>query len=217
MSTGFRSEEDRDGVRVSSRSEDRRSWDELELELRALQRAEEPIGSIPVYVPRHVPQRLPAGVMLGATATWLGSVFALCYVALPAAMAITGVNATVLMSAPRALISFGMGAFVVAVAAAIARPAIRLGFGGPRDPVVSATLGGLGVWAVIHNTSALLEPFWAMSPMELLTFVAANIVEMTLLGMMFASFTRSRAVAMALGGGFQLLTMGLFLTLLTLI
>lgn len=216
MSTGIRSHEDRDGVRVSTRSREP-SWDELELELRALQRAEDPVSSLPVYVPRHTPRRLKPGAMLGATASWLAMVFALCYVAFPAMMLVSGINRTLWMSTRVSVVSFGMTAFVVAVGAAIVRPTVRLGSVGPRDPVVSATLGGLGVWALIHNTSALLLPFWAMGPAELLTFVSANVVEMTLIGMMLASFTRSRAVALALGGGFQLVAMGLFLTLLSLL
>ena len=38
-----------------------------------------------------------------------------------------------------------------------------------------------------------------------------------MLGMMFASFTRRRSVALALGGGFQLLVLGLVLTLMSLV
>jgi hypothetical protein len=37
-----------------------------------------------------------------------------------------------------------------------------------------------------------------------------------MLGMMFASFTQRKAVALALGGGFQLLVLGLVLTLMAL-
>ncbi len=210
-----RSEEERDrGGAYRPVRERERSWDELELELRALTRPEVSHDSVPVYAPKSLPKRLPARAMFGATATWLAMVFTLCYIALPLGLAVSGLNGAVIGSTQYALPAFGLGAFVVAVGAAVVRPAVRLGFGGPRDPVVSATLGGLGVWALIHNTSSLLEPFWNMSPGELASFVALNVVEMGLLGMMLASFTRSRAVALALGGGFQLLTMGLFLTLL---
>jgi hypothetical protein len=71
-------------------------------------------------------------------------------------------------------------------------------------------------WALVVNTLPFLVPFSAYSPFALALFVAINVVEMSLLGMMFASFTRRRSVAFALGAAFQWLTGGLLLLFLAL-
>lgn len=167
-------------------------------------------------LPVHVPRAVPVRAMGGAMVTWLGLVFAGCYVVGPVLLAVTGINFGVIAGLAYSLPAFAMASLVAVVAALLARPQIRLDLRGPRDPVISATLGGLGVWALIHNTSSLLVPFTQMRPLELASLIGLNLVEMTLLGMMFASFTQRRSVALALGGGFQLLMLGLVLTLLAL-
>ncbi len=55
-----------------------------------------------------------------------------------------------------------------------------------------------------------------MGTAELATFVGLNIIEMSLIGMMLASFTRSITKAFALGMSFQLLVLGLILGLFAL-
>lgn len=170
---------------------------------------------IPVQVSKTVPRTLPLRALVGAMATWFSGVFLTCYIAIPLLFAILGINGGVLAAAPFALPAFAISAFIAIVTAAVAQPKVRLDTWGPRDPVFSAALGGLGVWAIVHNTSDLLRPFSSMGPIELPTFLALNVLEMTLLGMMFASFTRSRAVAMAMGAGFQMLMLGLVLTLMS--
>ena len=181
--------------------------DDFDLEVRALARlAQEPVAPVPKPIPTR-------GLTL-AMAAWLSMIFATCYVALPTALAVTGVNAGLLGSALFSFPAFAMAALISIVGAAIAKPSIHLDLGSRRDPVLSATLGGLGVWAVIHNTNPLLVPFSHMSAAELASFVALNVLEMSMLGMMFASFTRRKLVAFALGGGFQFLMLGLALTLI---
>lgn len=188
---------------------------EIDLELEALVRRPD-LDLVQVHVPAHVPRALPTRATAGAMMGWLALVFATCYLGLPLLFALTGVTSGILATAPYALPAFAMASFVAIIGVALAQPRVRLDVWGPRDPVLSATLGGLGVWAVVHNTSALLLPFSAMGPVELLGFFGLNVLEMTMLGMMFASFTRRRSVAMALGGGFQLLVLGFVLTLMSL-
>lgn len=171
---------------------------------------------IPVQAQSSVPRTLPVRSLGAAMATWLGLVFVLCYFAFPLIMAAGGLNSGVLTALPYALPAFAMASFVAIAGAMAANPKVRVDWRGRRDPVISATLGGLGVWALIHNTSDLLVPFADMTGLELGSFVGLNLLEMSLLGMMFSSFTRRRSVALALGGGFQLLLMGLVLTLMTL-
>jgi hypothetical protein len=154
--------------------------------------------------------RPAAGPMMAATGAWFALVFALCYVALPAFGELTGLHRGLLGTTPVAALSFGATAFVTAVTAGIVRPSIS---GATRDPVLAATLGGLLVWGVVHNTSWLLRPFSAMSFVELGTFLTFNVIEMFLVGSMLASLTKSRVLAFGLGGTFQLVSLGLFLTL----
>jgi hypothetical protein len=165
---------------------------------------------------REARQELPVRAITGAMFAWLSLIFFTCYLMLPLALAVSGVTSGVLAAAPFSLPAFAMASLVAMIGAAVARPQIQLDVHRPRDPVLSATIGGLGVWAVVHNTSSLLQPFAAMSPAELAGFVSMNVLEMGMLGMMIASFTQRKAVAVALGGGFQLLVLGLALTLMSL-
>ncbi len=195
------------GSRTRSRSA---LEDELELlgaplELRS--------ASVPVYVPPNQVRRLPGGVMLSATAAWLGLVFGLCYVALPALFSVLGWNAGLLGALPLSALSFGGASLVTVVGASVLRPGIRLGVRASRDPVLSATAGGLLTWGLVHNTADVLRPFWSMGGTELATFLGANVLEMFLLGALLASFTRSRLLAFGLGGAFQFLALGLFVFL----
>ncbi|MEZ4237520.1 MAG: hypothetical protein R3F59_15515 [Myxococcota bacterium] len=161
-------------------------------------------------------RELPVRALTGAMFAWLSLIFVVCYLILPTVLAVTGVTSGVLAAAPFSLPAFAMASLVAIVGAALARPRLQLSLRRPRDPVLSATVGGLGVWAVVHNTSTFLQPFAAMSPTELFSFLSMNVLEMGMLRMMFASFTQRKAVALALGGGFQLLVLGLVLTLMSL-
>jgi hypothetical protein len=172
-------------------------------------------STIPLNLSAHAPRQLPIRALGGAMASWLALTFGVCYVALPALLAIVGLNSGVIEALSFAFPAFGMASLVAIVGALVFQPRIRLDTLGPRDPVLAATVGGLGVWAVVHNTSSLLQPFLEMGPFELASFLALNVLEMSLLGMMFASFTRRTGVALALGGGFQLLVLGLVLTLMS--
>jgi hypothetical protein len=155
------------------------------------------------------PVRPRAGVMGVATLAWFALVFGLCYVGLPAFAELTGLHRGLLSTAPVAAVSFAATAGVTAVAAAAIRPTLDAA----RDPVLAATLGGLGTWAVVHNVTPYLRPFWDMTLVELGTFLSFNVLEMFLVGAMLASLTRSRLAAFGLGVGWQVVSLGLFLTL----
>ena len=108
--------------------------------------------------------------------------------------------------------AFAITSFVAIVAVLMERPRIDLSKHA-HSPVLAATAGGLGVWALIHNLSAFLVPFAEMSFLEFASLLGINIIEMGMIGMMLASFTKRSDVALALGGGFQLGMFGLLLTL----
>ena len=160
--------------------------------------------------------QLPIRSLSGAMAAWLAMTFGVCHVAIPAAAVALGIDAGVLGNFWYAMPAFAMASFAAIIAVVAAGPRLQLNPTAPRDPVIAATLGGLGVAAVVQNTSGLLPPYSALGPWELAAGLGMTVLEMSLLGMMFASFTRRISVALALGGGFQLLVLGLALTLMTL-
>jgi len=160
-------------------------------------------------VSRTEPRPIPSGTLARAMATWLSMVFFLTYLLIPAAGTLLGTGTGVLFTSIMTIPAFVMACITTIVAAALARPHIVLDTRTRRDPVIPAALGGFGVWVVVHNTSSLLVPFAVMTSLDLGMLLGGTVVEMVLLGMMFASMTRRPSVALALGGGFQLLLFGL--------
>lgn len=146
---------------------------------------------------------VPTPQLKKAAATWMGLVFALCYMGVPFATDALG-----LFAWSGANFMMGGAGFVAMLAltwAAISvkRPRVHL-HQDVRDPVIAATAGGLGMWAIIHTVGfGLLTPLYAMAPAELLTFIGMNVVESALFGMMLASFSKNRLQAFVLGAGFQ--------------
>jgi hypothetical protein len=166
--------------------------------------------------PGEVRQLAPAELS-GAMIAWFSMVFSLCYILVPTGLALVGLpTLNVLVNLDYLLPSYVAAGFVAWVAAMVVRPKVRLD--GPRDPVVAASVGGLGVLLIAQNSLGWpFLTFGQMTPAALAIFLALNLVEMTLLGMMFASFTRRPSIAFALGAGFQLLSLGLQLTALSLV
>ncbi|MFT4628363.1 MAG: hypothetical protein ACI8PZ_007058 [Myxococcota bacterium] len=167
---------------------------------------------VPFHMPLPAPttpQPIAAGKLTGAMATWFALILGVCYVAVPTARASVGLLDNLVGHMAFNIPAFVFTAFVVTIGAAVARPDVRLSTDSPRDPVLAASAGGLLAWAVICNLSPILQPFWAMGAGELASFVAANVVEMGLIGMMLASFTRSAGKAFALGALFQVLMLGM--------
>ena len=145
--------------------------EELDLQVRALIRAAERPRT-ELVPPTSEPRELPTRSLAAAMMAWLGLVFGVCYVSLPLLFAALDLNVRVLGSVIYSVPAFSAAAFVAIVGATIARPKVRLDLRAARDPVVSAMLGGLGTWALVHNTSPLLVPFSEMGPVELVSFVA---------------------------------------------
>jgi hypothetical protein len=163
---------------------------------------------------RSAPTAVPAtgAVRLAlATVAWLGWVYALCYVALPSAGWMLGIGGSLDTALPSGVAWVG-GAVVVAFAVLLRRPSVAAD--GRRDPIAAATLGGLAAWAIAENTLPVFQPFSAFGWGQLAWFAAHNLLEMGLLGAVWASLTRRPAVAFALGAGFQLLVTGVTALLL---
>lgn len=158
---------------------------------------------------------VPAGALVGAITSWLGLTYLACYVVGPGLLYLgSGVGANYvgvsILSAP----AFAATAIATAVVGALLQPRIDLRARRTAEPVLSAVLGSLAMWAMVHNTSQDLTPFWAMSSSFLPGFLLLNLVESSLVGVMLGTLTRSRTVAFGLGAAFQGMLMALVLTML---
>jgi hypothetical protein len=201
---------------VTSRTRVREPELDLELSEAALARVSE-LALLAARANPEEARRVAPSELGSALVTWLTVVFCLCYVVLPVGLSLFGVLPAMFVfdNLWYSLPTFA-GAGFVAVASALAiRPRIRLR--GPRDPVLAATLGGLGVWALAENFAGPFVPFGLMGTAELAGLVALNVVEMFLLGTMFASFTRSTSLAFLLGAAFQLLWCGVAMAIFALV
>jgi hypothetical protein len=176
------------------------------------------VGGLEVPVPalrdREGARQVPAGALLKAIPAWLGLTWLACYVAGPLLLAMTtsdhgNVLVTGILTAP----AFFATAMATAVAAAVASPRLRLGKGG-FEPVAWAAAGWLAVWALVHNTSMILEPF-AQMPLDAFGgFLLLNLLEAGLIGAMLGTLTRSRVKAFGFGAAFQAMQMSLGLSIL---
>lgn len=162
---------------------------------------------------------LPVRPLAAAMATWLAAVWISCYVGGPALLTSLGMPGGASAYTVAAVPAFVLASFAVAIGVLAARPAIHLtGRPSLRDPILAAVSGSLAVWVVTQNgVPELLRPFAAMSAGEIGAHLALNGLEASLLGVMFASFTRHTAAAFALGASFKLALMGLALALLALL
>lgn len=142
----------------------------------------------------------PPEALTQASATWLGLVFALSYVALPSTFAMLGIGGGSLFFWPQ-FPAFALAAVVVALSVAITRPAVRLDKI-DAGPVAAAMGGGLMGWALVQG---LFTPLAAVPTVAFGTLVLGNIVEMALLGAMFGSFTKHPGQAFSMAAGFQVL------------
>jgi len=158
--------------------------------------------------------KLSTGRLLGAVASWLGLVFGLCYVVLPTALGVLGISPGLLTGLWFNLPAFGISALVALVSVALLNPAVITDTRLPRDPVLSSMAGGFLTWATVHTLAPGLQSLTSMSSVQLLSFSALNLVECALIGMMLASFTRSKLAAFSLSALWQLMVLGLAMTLL---
>jgi hypothetical protein len=188
---------------------------DLDLSEAALARVSE-LALLAASAPPDEARHLPPAELASALVTWLTVVFGLCYVIGPIALSLLGMLPPMFVfdNLWYSLPTFGMAGFVAVATTLAVRPRIRLR--GPRDPVIAATAGGLGVWALVENFAGPFVPFGMMTTAHLAGLVALNVLEMFLLGSMLASFTRSTSVAFVLGAGFQLLWAGVAMAILAL-
>ncbi len=141
-----------------------------------------------------------------ATVAWMAAVCALTNVALPAAGSLVGAQWSLVAAIP-AVVAWATSAVVVACALLVLRPKVPAD--GQRDPLLAATAGGLAVWVLASNALPVYQPFAALGWGELGWLTALNLLEMGLLGAVWASLTPRPTVAFALGAGFQLLVVGI--------
>lgn len=166
----------------------------------------------------HVEGRvLPVRPLAAAMSTWLAAVWVTCYLVAPAALSYLGLAGSASAYTLAAIPAFLFAAFATAVGVLAFRPSIHLA-GTRADPVLAAILGSLAVWVWTQNgVPELMRPFTTMGYGEIGALLAVNGLEASLLGVMFASFTRSTAGAFALGASFKLVLMGIALGLLSLL
>ena len=148
--------------------------------------------------------------LVKATAGWMAAVFAFRYVFLPAVITSAQVPfdlVPLVFSTP----AFAMTASLVVAAVALFRPRVRLPKTRKKDnsPEIAATAGSLAVWAAGHQLIWGLMPLTDMEPTRLIPFLALNVLESSLFGVMLASFTNSPTKAFGLGALFQLVFIGL--------
>jgi len=201
---------------VTTRTRIREPELDLELSEAALARVSE-LALLAGNTRPEEPRRLAPGELGSAVVTWLTVVFCLCYVVLPVGLSVLGVLPPMFVfeNLWYSLPTFSMVGFVMLAGILAIRPRIRLR--GPRDPVLAATIGGLGVWALAENFAGPFVPFAMMGSAHLAGLVALNVVEMFLLGTMLASLTRSTSLAFVLGAGFQLLWCGIAMSIFALV
>ena len=172
--------------------------DRLEAEQRALNEVEFEEVAPPTFSALAAP--IPTATLTAATASWLALTFALCYAIIPTALTVTNLGGSAILGFWPQFPAFILAAIAATAGVAIAKPRIDL-HQPSRDPVLAATAGGLAMWFLLQNT--VLMPLALIGPWSALALVLANVVEMTLLGTMFASFTKRPLQAMMMGAGFQ--------------
>ena len=146
------------------------------------------------------------GKIAAASAVWMGGTFALCYLLLPLARAGLGLSAQslagVVLVAGSAALSLAVLWVVMAAGLLVKKPTVELE-DGHHDRALTATMGSLLVWSILHNVLPGLIPFGGMGSGELLAFLGANIIESALFGVMLASITETIRGAFSLGMLFQ--------------
>lgn len=169
---------------------------------------EEPL--LHTYTQSTRPRAVPARALAGAMLSWFAAVYALCYLVLPTATTLLGLYEGITSSLiPNTFAFVTMAILSTALAVAI-RPAVKLTTSTRRDPVISAAVGSLLVWAIGHEMLPILQPLTEMPLIEGVSFLGINVVESGMIGMMLASFARSPVKAFALGAAFQLMMLSFF-------
>jgi hypothetical protein len=146
------------------------------------------------------------GRLAAAAAVWMGGTFALCYLMLPLGriglgLSTQSIGSVALVAACSALSLIGLWMFAT-LGLVVRKPVVSLEED-HRDRAVTATVGGLLTWAILHNVLPGLIPFGAMEAGEMLSFLGANVIENALFGVMLASVAKTVRGALSLGILFQ--------------
>ena len=151
--------------------------------------------------PRAAQTPVPTPTLTGATASWLALTFALSYVAIPSATVTVGVVTPSALAYGGQYPAFICTAILTTAIVGLVRPRVRLDAAG-HDPFWAATAGGLAMWLLLQNVVQM--PMAWLSGWPLISLFATKLLELSMLSMMFASYTRRPGTAAALSAGFQL-------------
>lgn len=159
-------------------------------------------------------EELPPRAFAKAALAWIGGVFALCYLALPALLQALRLSPEPLWLGFASDV-FGFGVLGAALVGALVmrtwgRGPLRVHLAdlAESDRIPAAAAGGLMLWGLAHNALPGLLPFAQMGWAYLGAFVGANIVENLLFGVLVATLSASRAGAFARGAAVQGVLLG---------
>ena len=141
-----------------------------------------------------------------AAAVYMTGVFVVCYALVPMVTAQLGLFDGVLNGIVSNFRAFVMMLALTAAGILVFKPKLRMpqfGNKSDTDPWLAATSGSLFSWALIHNVHPWLLHFVDLSGVELATFVAMNVLESALFGMLLASLVATRREAFILGASFN--------------
>lgn len=141
--------------------------------------------------------------LAAASAVWMSLTFALCYVLLPVAADLSGAHPGLLASLWADVLGFGAMLAAVTLGVLVGRPEVRVDRQPATAPIAAATVASLAVWAVLHSLLPGLVRFEDMGVVGFSSFLAMNIVESSLFGVMLASLVRTVPRAFVAGGAFQ--------------
>ncbi|MBX2799835.1 MAG: hypothetical protein KTR31_19305 [Myxococcales bacterium] len=169
--------------------------------LRASEAIDEDTETPLLEQPQSTSAVVPTRTLTTATAGWLALTFLACYTIIPTVLAGLGLGGAAIFAFWSQFPAFILAAGAVTAGVAWLKPRVDLSETAGVDPVFAATLGGFGMWFVLQNV--LLGPLILMGGAAALAILLSNVLEMTLIGTMLASFTRNPRTALVMGAGFQ--------------
>jgi hypothetical protein len=145
---------------------------------------------------------LPIATLNTAVATWSIGVFGLCYVAIPWLLSLLGIVGDGLSHVATDMVGAAITVLPALLLVAIGRPSVRAA-DVSRAATIAATASGFAVWAALHNTLPGLARFNELGVVGLPVFVAVNLLESALWGVMIGSVSRGIGKAFVFGGLFS--------------
>jgi len=159
-------------------------------------------------------EELPPRAFAKAAVAWIGGVFALCYLALPALFQALRLSPEPLwLGFAGDLVGFfalGGGLLSALVMRSWGRGPLQVHLAdlAESDRIPAAAAGGLMLWGLAHNALPGLMPFAQMGWAYLGAFVGANVLENLLFGVLVATLSASRAGAFVRGAAVQGVLLG---------